>query len=142
MFGEAVHLWGKVGVVVFPVASWNMCSVCGGDDGVEVCYCGVYIGDWCGVYDCEQLFSLLRKCYPVSSLVVSVCFPVLSGREACCYYNRKVIGGKCVSCSPVVFCSSVGEQKVISVDDVWYCARCVYSGMEYYYAELVNSTEA
>ena len=25
-------------VVVFPVASWDVCPVCGGDDGVELCY--------------------------------------------------------------------------------------------------------
>ena len=64
--------------------------------------CGVNIGDWCGVKDSKLLFGLLRECCSVCSLVVYVCFPVLSGREACacCYYDRKVIGWECVDCSP------------------------------------------
>ena len=31
-------LWCKVRVVVFHVASWDVCPVCVGDDVVEVCY--------------------------------------------------------------------------------------------------------
>ena len=35
---EAAYFGCKVRVVLFPVASWDVCPVCVGDDGVELCY--------------------------------------------------------------------------------------------------------
>ena len=42
-------------VIVFPVASWDVCSVFVGDDGIEVCHCRVYVGNWNGVVKGEKL---------------------------------------------------------------------------------------
>ena len=38
-----------------------MSPVCVGDDGVEVCYCGVDIGNWDEVEGKKFLFCLLRE---------------------------------------------------------------------------------
>ena len=46
---EAAYFWSKVRVIVFPAAWWDVCHVCVGDNGVEVCYCGVYGGNWNGI---------------------------------------------------------------------------------------------
>ena len=46
---------------MFPVALWVVCPVCGGDDRVEVCHCGVYVGNWNEVEDVKLLFSLLHE---------------------------------------------------------------------------------
>ena len=35
---EAAYVRVKVKVVVFPVASWDVCPVCIGDDRIELCY--------------------------------------------------------------------------------------------------------
>ena len=35
----AVYLWSKIRVIVFYAASWNVCLVYVGDDGIEVSYC-------------------------------------------------------------------------------------------------------
>ena len=60
--------------LVFFVSSWDVCPVCVGDDGVEVCYCGVHIGNWNEV---EGKKLLLPGKWPACSHVVYVCLPVL-----------------------------------------------------------------
>ena len=45
---------------MFNVALWDVCPLCGGDDGVEVCHCDVYVGNFNGVED-KKLFSLLHE---------------------------------------------------------------------------------
>ena len=32
-------------LVVFPVASWDVCPVCIGESRIEVCYCCAYVGN-------------------------------------------------------------------------------------------------
>ena len=49
---------------MFPVTSWDVCPVCIGDDGVELCYVAVlyvYVGDRNGVEDEKLLFCLLHE---------------------------------------------------------------------------------
>ena len=64
---EAAYLWSKVTVIVFPLDSWDVCPVCVGDDGVEVCYCDVYVGNWNVYY--LSLSSSIDRC--VTSLLPS-----------------------------------------------------------------------
>ena len=64
---------------MFPVATWDVCPVCVGDNAVEVCYCGVYVGNWNGVEGEKLLLCLLHKRWPVCSFLVFVCYPVWCG---------------------------------------------------------------
>ena len=60
---------------MFPVASWDVCPVCFGDDGVDVWYCGIYVCNWNGVDDEKLLLCLLHEfphapCLSVCSIVI------------------------------------------------------------------------
>ena len=46
---------------MFPVASWDVRPVGVGDNGVEVCYCGVYVGNWNAVEGEKLFLYLLHK---------------------------------------------------------------------------------
>ena len=111
---------------MFPVASWDVCPVCVGDDGVELCYCCVYVGNCNGVEYEKLLFCLLHELWPVCYFVVYVCVircgvGVRLVRVVIMILIKVflIYEGSVRTVRHVLFCSSFGEQKVMSGEDVW-----------------------
>ena len=94
MFDEAFDFWCEVGVMIFPVASWDMFLVCILYDCVEGVYSCVNVCDGSTVQCCKVLFCFVCEFFPVGSLIVSVCVSVAiwGAFGFDCDYDWEVVG--------------------------------------------------